>query len=138
MARPTTGMFQNESINGQAAIALALLSAWYDNRESQSGGPSLEDVSNRIAVMLDGNIAINDLGLRRVPGGVYSEEVETFVGHLLAEGLAIHRSPVKLTGKGEELLRMIVRVDSTEHRRAIEHAVSLLKLSSEELLAGLI
>jgi hypothetical protein len=138
MATSAAGALQGESINGQAAIALALLSAWYENRGSQSGGPSLEDVSNRIAIMLDGNIAVNDLGLRRVPGGVYSEEVETFVGHLLAEGLAIHRSPVKLTGRGEELLRMIVRLDSTEHRRAIEHAVSLLKLNSEELLAGLI
>lgn len=119
-------------------MALALLSAWEEKRHCAGCGPTLEEVSGQILKLLDGNIAVHDLGLRRVPGGVYSEEVETFVGHLLAEGLATHRSPIQLTPQGEELLGTIIRVDSKQHAKAIRDAADLLKLDTSELLAGLI
>jgi hypothetical protein len=64
--------------------------------------------------------------------------VETFVGHLLAEGLATHRSPIRLTPQGEKLLGTIIRVDSREHAQAIQRAAGLLKLDTSDLLAGLI
>lgn len=94
-------------------------------------------MSGRILILLDKNIVIHDLGLRKVPGGVYSEEVETFIGHLLAEGLATHRSPIRLTPQGEKLLGTIIRVDSREHPQAIRHAAGLLNLDTSELLAGM-
>ncbi len=123
-------------INSQAAIALALLSAWEEKRNDKEGGPTFEEVNKRILMLLEGNIVIHDLGLRRVPGGFYSEEVETFVGHLLAEGLATHRSPVRLTADAEKLLCTIIRLDSKEHPRAIQRAAHLLKLNTSQLLAG--
>jgi hypothetical protein len=123
-----------ETINGQAAMALALLSACEENRRHQRGGPTLEDVSRRLSKLLDDKIHIRDLGLRRIPGGVYSEEVETFVGHLLAEGLATHRSPVRLTDEGEELLRTIIRVESRVHAAALRRAGGLLGVNTSDLL----
>lgn len=127
-----------ETINSQSAMALALLSAWEGKRDSEGCGPTVEEVSERILTLLDGNITIHDLGLRRVPGGVYSEEVETFVGHLLAEGLATHRSPIRLTPQGEKLLGTIIRVDSKEHAQVVRYAAELLNLDTSELLAGLV
>lgn len=138
MATPVSGPSQQAFINSQAAIALALLSAWEEKRYDKTGGPTLDEVSRRILMLLDENIAIHDLGLRKVPGGVYSEDVETFVGHLLAEGLATHRSPIRLTSEGEKLLGTIIRLESNEHSRAIRRAAELLKLETSELLAGLI
>jgi hypothetical protein len=125
---------REQAINGQAAIALALLSAWQEKRNDRGGGPTLEDVSSRIAELLNDHIEIYDLGLRRVPGGVYSDEVETFVGHLLAEGLATHRSPLKITAQGEKLLRMIVRVESEDHDQAVRLAAKVLALDPQEIL----
>jgi hypothetical protein len=138
MATQVSVGLQKESINGHAAIALALLSAWEDKRRERTGGPTLQEISTRISTLLDENIAIHDLGLRRVPGGVYSEEVETFVGHLLAEGLATHRSPVQLTSDGEKLLRMIIRVESRDHANTIRRAGELLKLNTSELLGEVV
>ncbi len=126
-----------ESINSQAAIALALLSAWEERHHTKSAGPTVEDISSRISILLDENMSIDNLGLRKVPGGVYSEEVETFVGHLLAEGLATHRSPVQLTSHGEDLLRTIIHIESRDHPRAVRRAAKSLKLDTSQLLAGL-
>ena len=134
MATAVSAKPREQAINGQAAIALALLSAWEEKRNDRSGGPTLEDVSKRIAALMHDNIEIYDLGLRRVPGGVYSEEVETFVGHLLAEGLATHRSPLKITAEGEKLLRMIVRVESEAHDQAVRLAEKVLALAPQEIL----
>jgi hypothetical protein len=121
------------SINGQAAMALALLSAWEEKRGEEAGGPTLQEVSRRVASLLDQHIDVHDLGLRKVPGGVYSQEVETFVGHLLAEGLATHRSPLRLTPEGEKLLRMIVRVESEAHADTVRLAARLLAVDPHGL-----
>jgi hypothetical protein len=129
---------KQETINGQAAMALALLSAWEEKHTCEDCGPTLEDVSLRILTLLSGNITVHDLGLRKVPGGVYSDEVETFVGHLLAEGLATHRSPIRLRPQGEKLLGTIIRVESKEHAEAVQRAAGLLNLDTSELLAGVI
>ena len=137
MATAIPAGVRKQAINGQAAIALALLSAWEGERNDKRGGPTVEDVSERICTLLDGRIDMRDLGLRRIPGGVYSEEVETFVGHLLAEGLATHRSPIRLTSQGEKLLCTIIRLDSKEHPEAIRRAAEVLRLNASELLAGL-
>jgi hypothetical protein len=124
-------------IHSQAAIALALLSAWENRPRENGGAPKLEDICQLLVTLLDNGIEVEDLGLRSVPGGVYSEDVESFVGHLLAEGLATHRSPLQLAVRGENLLRAIVRFEYKGHESAVKRAADLLKLDTSDLLAGL-
>lgn len=125
----------NQPVHSQAAIALALLSAWQDR--SNQLGPTLEDVSRRLLKLLGEDIQIEDLGLRNIPGGVYSEDVETFVGHLLAEGLATQRSPLRLTAEGDKLLRSIIRVEYKDLGAPVKRAAEVLHLDASELLAGI-
>jgi hypothetical protein len=125
------------AINGQAAIALALLSAWDHKTGETGGGPTIEEISRIVARLMDHDIGVYDVRLRRVPGSLYSEDVETFVGHLLAEGLATQRSPIKLTGQGEALLRTIIRLEAKNHAFTVRRAAELLQLDASDILAGI-
>lgn len=126
-----------DAINGQAAIALALLSAWERRTGETGGGPTIEEISRIVAQLIDGHIGVYDVRLRRVPGSLYSEDVETFIGHLLAERLATQRSPIKLTDEGERLLRTIVRLEAKGHAGTVRRAAELLALDATEILAGI-
>lgn len=126
-----------EAINGQAAIALALLSAWEHRTGENGGGPTIEEISRIVAQLIDHNIRVYDVRLRRVPGSLYSEDVETFVGHLLAEGLATQRSPIKLTDEGERLLRTIIRLEARNHASIVRRGAELLALDTSDILAGM-
>src|SRR6266704_5879801 len=65
---------------------------------------SIEDISSLLIQLKKSGIDLGEIALRRVPGGFYSEDVETLLGHYLAAGYALQFSPVTLTDKGKELL----------------------------------
>jgi len=122
------------AIHGQVAIALALLSAWEHNARQNRPGPRIEEIGQDLLKLVKANIEIEDLALRKVPGGVYSEDVEAFIGHLLAERLATHRSPLQLAPEGEKRLRSIIRFEAKEHRSAIFEAARALGLDTASLV----
>jgi hypothetical protein len=90
--------------------------------------PEIEDISGLLFKLHEANIDIGDVSLRRVPGGFYSEDVETLVGHYLGSGYARKMSPVRFTEKGLELLRKIIAQEKEANRDAVENAARILGL----------
>jgi hypothetical protein len=97
-------MNQGSSISPQVIMANAVLDA--TKRGSQL---DVEGMSNLFLVLKKKGIALGDIALRKVPGGVYSEDAEAFVGRFLAAGYAEARSPIKFSERGLEICREIVR-----------------------------
>ncbi len=64
--------------------------------------------------------------MRRVPGGFYSEDIETLVGHYLAAGYATQLSPVKLTDRGWQLLAETIAEERKENPSALERIEAIL------------
>jgi hypothetical protein len=87
---------------------------------------SIEDISSLLVQLKERGIDLGEIALRRVPGGFYSEDVETLLGHYLAAGYATQLSPVTLTPQGEEVLSGIISSERTENRTAIEQIEAVL------------
>jgi len=85
--------------------------------------PFVRDVSDIFFALKERGLRFRDLGLRKIPGGYYSEDVETFVGQLLSIGYATRRSPIKLTPDGEKFCREI--------EEAAQNQDELIKLRGE-------
>jgi hypothetical protein len=91
--------------------------------------PSIERISFLLFELKKADIDLGEIALRRVPGGFYSEDVETFVGHYLAAGYAEQLSPVKLTDRGKVVLAETIaeeRRDNPEVLRRIENILAKL------------
>ena len=96
-----------ESEIGTAIRRDAILAKVVDAALTKYGSaelPSIESISSLLFGLKKEGIDLGEIALRRVPGGFYSEDVETFVGHYLAAGYAMQFSPVTLTDKGKEVL----------------------------------
>lgn len=96
---------------GFAFVALLLRKA--AQVESQ-GWPYIKDISMLLFELREKGFRFRDLGLRRIPEGYYSEDVETFVGQLLSMGYATQRSPIRLEPEGAKLCDEILEVESGE------------------------
>jgi hypothetical protein len=91
--------------------------------------PSIERISFLLFGLKKAGIDLGEISLRRVPGGFYSEDVETFVGHYLAAGYATQFSPVTLTDRGKEVLAETIaeeRKDNPDLLQRIEGILSNL------------
>jgi hypothetical protein len=85
--------------------------------------PFVRDVSDIFFGLRQRGLRFRDLALRKIPGGYYSEDVETFVGQLLSMGYATRRSPIKLTPEGERFCQEI--------EDAVRDQGELIKLRAE-------
>src|SRR2546428_9412565 len=98
-------------VDSTAAIALVLRRTAADDSKNR---PFVRDVSDIFFQLKQRGFRFRDLGLRKIPGGYYSEDVETFVGQLLSMGYAIKRSPIKLTEEGEKFCREIEEAEKNQ------------------------
>ncbi len=109
------------SIKQEVIMAAALLTALSASPES-----SVEDVSSLLFKLKKAGVQLGDIGLRRVPGGFYSEDIEALIGHYLAAGYASQTSPVKLTAKGRQLLSEIIGSERNDNPQAVEQIEAVL------------
>lgn len=93
------------SVDKAYPIAYALLKT---AGPGQARNPLIRDIAGYLYRLLEQGIRFRNLGLRGIPGGYYSEDVEAFVGHLLSMGYAVQRSPIKLTPGGEEFCEKVL------------------------------
>ena len=98
----------NVPISPQAVIATAVLKAYAEDTLIE-----IEDISGLLLDLKNRGIQLMDVALRKVPGGVYSEDVEAFVGRQLAAGYARARSPITF---GKDGLRICQRIVQEEFR----------------------
>jgi hypothetical protein len=89
--------------------------------------PSIERISSLLFGLKKAGIDLGEIALRRVPGGFYSEDVETFVGHYLAAGYATQFSPVTLTDRGKEVLAETIAEERKENPGVLEQIESILE-----------
>ena len=88
--------------------------------------PSIERISSLLFGLKKACIDLGEIALRRVPGGFYSEDVETFVGHYLAAGYALQFSPVTLTDRGKEVLAETIAEERKENPDLLQRIEDIL------------
>ncbi len=116
------------NLDSAAAIALVLKrSVQLQTKE----WPYIRDISRLLYELRGKGFRFRDLGLRAIPGGYYSEDVETFVGQLLSMGYATQRSPIRLEEKGVELCDDILGAEAQAKREELER----LQKALDELLS---
>lgn len=98
-------------LDSTTAIALVLRRTAADDSKNR---PFVRDVSDIFFELKQRGFRFKDLGLRKIPGGYYSEDVETFVGQLLSMGYATKRSPIKLTEEGERFCKEIEEAEKNQ------------------------
>jgi hypothetical protein len=115
------------SLSPRGSVAIAILGA-FEGEPRAAHAPEIEDISAGLFKLLEANIDIGDVNLRRVPGGFYSEDVETLVGHYLGSGYAQKMSPVRFTEKGLQLLRKIIADEKRVNPGVVQAAARALGL----------
>src|SRR6202158_6388236 len=75
-------MNQNISVSPQAIMAAAVLDA-----NTRGSKLEIEQISMLFLDLERIGIGVGDIALRKVPGGVYSDDAEAFVGRFLAAGV---------------------------------------------------
>lgn len=104
-------------VDSTAAIAL-LLARSNEHRSGQ--WPYVKDVSELFFKLRGMGFRFRDLGLRRIPDGYYSEDVENFVGQLLSMGYATQRSPIRLDDEGVQLCNGILAKESRTNKDELQ------------------
>ncbi|MEW6266457.1 MAG: hypothetical protein AB1641_25575 [Thermodesulfobacteriota bacterium] len=90
---------------------------------------NVKTLSNSIALLKKRGLDVSNISLRNVPGGYYSDEVESFIGRLLLFNYAQQRSPIKLSSEGKELCNNISEKAKTEHPYEVDKINQLIKTS---------
>ena len=87
----------------------------------------IEKVSSLFAKLREEKIEeVGKVALRRLPHGLYSEDVEAFFGHLIASGFATARSPLLVNEKGLRLCQKLIGEESSSHPeefKKVAHAI---------------
>jgi len=103
-------------------LAPETIMAWAILSARDANEPVLiEKVSGLFAKLRQEKIEdVGKVALRRVPNGLYSEDVEAFFGRLLAGGFAQARSPLVVNEKGVQLCQELLDEESQSHPKALE------------------
>lgn len=114
-------MNQVSSVSPQAIMAAAVLDS------KKKGHPlEVEEMSKLFLDLKKKGIALGEIALRKVPGGVYSEDAEAFVGRFLAAGYAQARSPIDFSDRGLEICQEIVQKELEGNLENLRAAFSAL------------
>ncbi|PYP93336.1 MAG: hypothetical protein DMG65_01500 [Candidatus Angelobacter sp. Gp1-AA117] len=120
-------MNQAKSVSPQAIMAAAVLDA-----NARGASLEIEGVSELFLELAKKGIGLGEIALRKVPGGVYSDDAEAFVGRFLAAGYATARSPITFSEKGVDICKKIVEKECSQNSANLEKALSILGLSVPE------
>lgn len=119
------------TLDPSVAIALTLtLSTSVQSRKKD--WPFVRDISALLYRLRGKGYRFRGLGLRTIPDGYYSEDVETFVGQLLSMGYAIQRSPIQLDAAGQKLCDEIIEQASRDQ----QEEVLRVRTALQELVAS--
>jgi hypothetical protein len=104
-------------ISPEAIIAFAVVDAVRSRKKIE-----IADLSGLFfEIRRKGLDEVEKVALRRLPeGGYYSDDVEAFLGRLLAAGYAKARSPVDVEVSGVELCKEILQQEMESHPEALK------------------
>jgi hypothetical protein len=110
------------AISPEAVMAFAIIDATQAHKDVL-----IENVSGLFARLRQEKIEdVGRVALRRLPHGVYSEDVEAFFGRLLAGGFAEARSPLKVNDQGLQLCQELLEEESQAHAEAFKKVAQVL------------
>jgi hypothetical protein len=112
------------TIRHEVLLAAAVMAAL--PKERSQALPDIEYISSLLFRLKKEGVDLGEIALRRVPGGYYSEDIETLIGHYLAAGYATQFSPVNLTDMGRQALVEIIAEERRENPRALERIEAVL------------
>lgn len=121
-------MNQESPVSPQVIMAEAVLDATKKGTMLE-----VEGMSKLFLDLKKMGIALGEIALRKVPGGVYSEDAEAFVGRFLAAGYAVARSPIKFNPRGLEICREIVQKEIKENPENVRAAFCALGFEAPSL-----
>jgi hypothetical protein len=111
-------------------VALFLLDAL--GRKKSLG---IEEVSAKVLEGREKGLPINEVAMRSVPGGVYSEDVEAFYGRLFSAGYAVSREGnILLLHEGRLICRKLVAAWAEKDIHTLRAAVLLFEIDPLPLL----
>jgi hypothetical protein len=97
-------------------VAVMAMAVWDKKAKDINAQLEIEDISRLFAELREKGLEVKNVALRRVPGGLYSEDVEAFIGGLLAGGYATVSSPITIKPEGlvicEEIIARAYKKDS--------------------------
>jgi hypothetical protein len=108
------------TIRQDVLLAAAILAA------APKKDADIEYISSLLYRLKESDIDLGEIALRRVPGGFYSEDVESLLGHYLAADYATQFSPVTLTEQGKRVLSDIIADERRENHKAVEQIEAVL------------
>jgi hypothetical protein len=111
-------------VSPQAIMAAAVLDATTKGEHLE-----IEGVSKLFLELEKKGIGLGEIALRKVPGGVYSDDAEAFVGRFLAAGYATARSPIKFSEEGVAICKQIVEKELVQNSANLQAALSVLGIS---------
>jgi hypothetical protein len=118
-----------DQLSPETIMAWAILSARDANEPVL-----IEKVSGLFARLRQEKVEdVGKVALRRVPNGLYSEDVEAFFGRLLAGGFAQARSPLVVNEKGVQLCQELIDEEGQSHPVALEKVGRVLGLDLSAL-----
>jgi hypothetical protein len=118
-----------DQLSPETVMACAILSA-----RSANEPVLIEKISGLFAKLRQEKIEdVGRVALRRVPHGLYSEDVEAFFGRLLAGGFAQARSPLEVNDKGIELCQELIDEESESHAKQLEKVAMVLGFDLSKL-----
>ena len=110
------------TISPETVMAWAIIAARRDEKPIL-----IENVSGLFAKLRQEKIEeVGRVALRRLPHGLYSEDVEAFFGRLLAGGFATARSPLEVNQRGVQLCEELINEENQSHPEALEKVAQVL------------
>jgi hypothetical protein len=110
------------TLSPETVMACAIKSAWLANE-----AVLIENVSRLFADLRRAGVEeVGPVALRRMPHGLYSEDVEAFFGRLLAGRFATATSPLRINDEGLQLCQELIDEESKSHPEALEKIAKVL------------
>ena len=121
---------------GQTTLSVEVISAVAVLRaDMQKRFLTISDISQLFVELEKAGIDVSDVALRRVPGGVYSEDVEIWLAHF-CDGDFGHFGPgriIQLFDKGRRICREIVAEEHERKPELLMRILGVLKFNEEEI-----
>jgi hypothetical protein len=112
----------NAILSPETVMACAIVSL-----DRQKEPIKIETISRLFVTLRQEKVnEVGEVALRRLPNGIYSEDVEAFFGRLLAGGFATARSPLDVKKEGIDLCLELIDEERKSHPKAFEKMAQTL------------
>ena len=111
----------------EAFVALVLLDSSTDNIDVTS-------LSQKLIQLRRHGITFDLIDCRRAPRGYYSEDIDNYISYLLTFGYITERSPIKITKKGTEFLKKVIKKTLEMNPEGLNEVAKILNIDLRKII----